>query len=59
MEVEANPYDKDAVRSKALGVISGPVDYLGYDDGGPPEDESDDNHLYYLVGILCGTREEC
>jgi len=21
---------------------------LGYDDGGTPEDESDDNHLYYL-----------
>ena len=48
VEVEANPYDKDAVRSKALGVVSGPVDYLGYDDGGTPEDESDDNHLYYL-----------
>ena len=48
VEVEANPYDKDAVRSKALRVVSGSVDYLGYDDGGTPEDESDDNHLYYL-----------
>ena len=48
MEVEANPYDKDAVRSEALRVVSGPVDYLGYDDGGTPEDESDDTHLYYL-----------
>jgi len=28
VEVEANPYDKDAVRSKALRVVSGPVDYL-------------------------------
>jgi hypothetical protein len=48
MEVIANPYDRDAVRSQALTVVPGPVEYLGYDDGGTPEDESDDNHLYYL-----------
>jgi len=48
VEVEANPYDRDAVRSKALTVVPGPVEYLGYDDGGTPEDESDDNYLYYL-----------
>ncbi|MEZ8218770.1 FlgD Ig-like domain-containing protein [Candidatus Fervidibacteria bacterium JGI MDM2 SSWTFF-3-K9] len=48
VEVIANPYDRDAVRSQALSVVPGPVEYLGYDDGGTPEDESDDNHLYYL-----------
>ena len=48
VEVVANPYDRDAVRSQALTVIPGPVEYLGYDDGGTPDDESDDNHLYYL-----------
>ena len=31
-----------------LRVEAGPVEYLGYDDGGTPEDESDDNHLCYL-----------
>jgi hypothetical protein len=31
-----------------LTVVPGPVEYLGYDDGGTPDDESDDNHLYYL-----------
>jgi len=48
VEVIANPYDKDAVRSQALTVVPGPVEYFGYDDGGTPEDESDDNYLYYL-----------
>jgi hypothetical protein len=48
VEVIANPYDRDAVRSQALTVVPGPVEYLGYDDGGTPDDESDDNHLYYL-----------
>jgi hypothetical protein len=48
VEVIANPYDRDAVRSQALTVVPGPVEYLGYDDGGTPEDESDDNYLYYL-----------
>ena len=48
VEVVANPYDRDAVRSQVLTVIPGPVEYLGYDDGGTPEDESDDNYLYYL-----------
>jgi hypothetical protein len=48
VEVEANPYDRDAVRSQALTVVPGPVEYLGYDYGGTPEDESDDNHLYCL-----------
>ena len=48
VEVVANPYDRDAVRSQALTVFLGPVEYLGYDDGGAPEDESDDNYLYYL-----------
>jgi len=48
VEVIANPYDRDAVRSQALTVVPGPVEYLGYDDGGTPEDESDDNLLYYL-----------
>ncbi|MEJ7612850.1 MAG: hypothetical protein SQA66_04345 [Candidatus Fervidibacter sacchari] len=48
VEVIANPYDRDAVRSQALSVVPGPVEYLGYDDGGTPEDESDDNYLYYL-----------
>ncbi|MFA0742633.1 MAG: hypothetical protein DFNUSKGM_002760, partial [Candidatus Fervidibacter sacchari] len=48
VEVEASPYDRDAVRSQALEVVPGPVEYLGYDDGGTPDDESDDNHLYYL-----------
>jgi hypothetical protein len=48
VEVIANPHDRDAVRSQALTVVPGPVEYLGYDDGGTPEDESDDNHLYYL-----------
>ncbi len=48
VEVVANPYDRDAVRSQALEVVPGPVEYLGYDDGGTPEDESDDNYLCYL-----------
>jgi hypothetical protein len=48
VEVIANPYDRDAVRSQALTVVPGPVEYLGYYDGGTPDDESDDNHLYYL-----------
>jgi hypothetical protein len=34
VEVIANPYDRDAVRSQALTVVPGPVEYLGYDDGG-------------------------
>jgi len=42
------PYDHDCVRSKELKVVPGPVEYYGYDDGGTPEDESDDNYLYYL-----------
>ena len=41
-------YDADVLRSQALTVVPGPVEYLGYDDGGTPEDESDDNHLYCL-----------
>jgi len=31
-----------------LTVVPGPVEYYGYDDGGTPDDESDDNYLYYL-----------
>ena len=42
------PYDHDWIRSKALTVVPGPVEYYGYDDGGTPDDESDDNYLYYL-----------
>ena len=29
-------------------MVSGPIEYFGYDDGGTPDDESDDNYLYYL-----------
>ncbi|MEM2368589.1 MAG: hypothetical protein QXQ50_10195, partial [Candidatus Bathyarchaeia archaeon] len=42
------PYDYDWLRSKELKVVPGPVEYYGYDDGGTPDDESDDNYLYYL-----------
>jgi len=42
------PYDHDWLRSKELKVVPGPVEYYGYDDGGTPDDESDDNYLYYL-----------
>jgi len=31
-----------------LTVVPGTIEYVGYDDGGTPDDESDDNHLYYL-----------
>ena len=48
VEVIANPYDRDAVRSQALTVVPGPVECFDYDDGGTPDDESDDNYLYYL-----------
>lgn len=27
--------------------------YCGYDDGGTPEDESDDNYLSLLLAIVC------
>jgi len=48
VEVEAIPYNRDILRSEDLVVVSGPVEYHGYDDGGTSDDESDDNHLYYL-----------
>ncbi|MDW8030040.1 MAG: hypothetical protein RMK94_16805, partial [Armatimonadota bacterium] len=50
VEVTGSTYyhDADWLRSKELRVVPGPVEYYGYDDGGTPEDESDDNHLYYL-----------
>ncbi len=38
----------DGLRSGALRVEAGPIEYWGYDDGGTPEDESDDQHLYFL-----------
>jgi len=31
-----------------MEVIAGPIEYLGYDDGGTPDDEEDDNYLYFL-----------
>ncbi len=46
--VQANPYDGDRLRSGALTVEPGPVEYYGYDDGGTPEDESDDGYFYYI-----------
>ena len=48
VEVEFIPYDRDTLRSEALEVIAGPIEYLGYDDAGTPEDEEDDAFLYYL-----------
>lgn len=55
--VFANPYDGSLLRSVALKVERGPVEYFGYDDGAMPEDETDDNHLYYFVGILYTAEE--
>jgi hypothetical protein len=48
VEVEFIPYDRDTVRSERMEVIAGPIEYLGYDDGGTPDDEEDDNYLYFL-----------
>lgn len=41
-------YDADGLRSKTLTVVPGPVEYYGYDDGGTPDDESDDGYFYYI-----------
>ena len=49
VEVKAcPPYDRDVLRSEDLSVIPGPIEFLGYDDAGTPEDEEDDAFLYYL-----------
>ncbi|MGQ9489101.1 MAG: hypothetical protein ACUVTY_15340 [Armatimonadota bacterium] len=34
VQVQASPYDGDHLRSGALTVVPGPVEYYGYDDGG-------------------------